>query len=234
MTKTKTAPGAEIVRTYTADEAGRPAAVEAVGRAIVAAAVAPAAKQDADAWATAVKAAAIAAGKKAAPKWLGTWGLVGLAAGAGVAAEEAAKLGRGQLRSAIRAAALERAKSDPAALWGALWGLAAGDGDARKAAAKALYQAFCDAADVEVLKGQIAAGLRKGLTEGGRKAGVLPDRVAAEAARRRDAAILRAADGVEATLRYAGITDADVIAAARSKARLDAAAAWDKKHTKAP
>ena len=231
--KTKADAG-QLARMYTAAEAATPAAVEAVGRAIVTAAVAPAAKQDADEWAAAVKAAAIAAGKKAAPKWLGTWGLVGLAAGAGVPAEEAAKLGRGQLRSAIRAAALERAKSNPSALWGALWGLAAGDGDARKAAAKALYAAFCDAADVEVLKGQVAAGLRKGLTEGGRKAGVLPDRVAAEAARRRDAAILRAADGVEATLRYAGVTDADVIAQARAKARLDAAAAWDKKHTKAP
>lgn len=223
----KAQPAGHVVRTYTAEEAARPDAVEAVGRAIVDAAAPSAERQAVDAW----RAAMLAAAPKA-PKWASSWGLIGLAAGVGLDPATAAGLTRGRLRSEIKRAAC--ARIDDADLWQALWGLAAGVGDDRKKAAKALYTAFCEAADVEVLKGQTAAAMRKGLTRGGQAAGVLPDRRAAEAARRRDAAILRAADDAEAVLRAAGVSDPAVIAAGRAAARDKAASAWDKRHTKAP
>lgn len=223
MTKTKTAPGAEIARVYTADEACRPDAVEAVGRAIVTAAAPAADRKTADAW----RAAMLAVAAKP-PKWAASWGLINLAVGVGVDPAQAAGLTRGRLRSAIKAAALGRVSDE--ALWAALWGLAAGEGDERRKAAKALYAAFCDACDVEILKGQTAAALRKGLTRGGQAAGVLPDRRAAEAERRRNAAILKAADDAETVLRGAGVDDEGIIAKARAAAREKAAAAWDAKH----
>lgn len=227
MTKTKTEPGAKVARLYAADEAGRPDAVEAVGRAIVAAAAPTADRKTADTWRASMLAAAVKA-----PKWADSWGLINLAAGVGVDPVEAAGLTRGRLRTAIKAAAMGRVSD--AALWEALWGLAAGEGDDRKRAAKALHAAFCAACDVEILKGQTAAALRKGLTRGGQAAGVLPDRRAAEAERRRDAAIVKAADDAEAVLRGAGVDDEELIVKARMAARSKAAAAWDAKHPKAP
>ena len=222
----KTESAGQVTRAYTAEEAGRPDAVEAVGRAIVTAAAPAADRKTADAW----RASMLAAAAKP-PKWAASWGLINLAAGVGVDPVTAAGLTRGQLRTAIKSAALGRI--DDATLWGALWALAAGDGDGRRMAAKALHQAFCDAADVEILKGQTAAAMRKGLTRGGQAAGVLPDRRAAEAERRRQASIIRAADDAEAVLRGAGVDDADIIAKARAAARAKAAAAWDAKHTPA-
>ena len=75
----KTESAGQVTRAYTAEEAGRPDAVEAVGRAIVTAAAPAADRKTADAW----RASMLAAAAKP-PKWAASWGLINLAAGVGV------------------------------------------------------------------------------------------------------------------------------------------------------
>ena len=225
---------AAIVRTWTEKDAGSPAASEDVARAIVAAA-APAEidTKKADAWRDAVKAASVKA-----PKWIESRGLTSLAASVGVDPAVAAGMTRGKLRVAIRKTAAD--KIDGATLWDALWALAKGEGkdekeqaESRRKAAKALYQNFCSSCEIEVIKGQLAASLRAKLTEGGQKAKVLPDRKTAATEKRRQKALDKAADDVEAALKLAGIDDPEKISAARVNAKAKAAEEWDEKHKKA-
>lgn len=232
-TKEEKIPG-PVIRTWTEKEAATPAASEAAAKAIVSAA-APSEidATKADKWRDAVKAAA---GK--APKWIESRGLTSLAAAVGVNPDEAAGMTRGKLRVSIRKTAAD--KIDGATLWDALWALAKGEGkneteqaESRKRAAKALYQNFCASCEVEVIKGQLAASLRAKLTEGGQKAKVLPDRKSAAAEKRRQKALDKAADDVEAALKLAGIDDPDKISAARVNAREKAAKDWDEKHKEA-